>query len=304
MADVAAVVGNYRGERLLPDLLASLAGQTLRPREVVVVDARSDDDSVAVAERAGARVLVTDNRGLGHLYNCGARAACAELVLLVNNDVVLAPDCIELLADALAANGRRFAADPTQLDWSGERVIHARSAIRRGPLLRRVLPGFELEQDLPAERVAPTLLANGATMLVRRDLLLEVGGFDETFFLEFEEVDLCWRAWARGAETVYVPAAHVRHRVGEVTSPALRPRRLRSAHHNLLRFALKCLPGGAAARVVVGELLRLPRHPALVVPAVARIVVELPEILRERRTVPAKQATLARLLALGESDPT
>ena len=304
MPEVTAVVGNYRGERLLPDVLASLAGQTLRPREVVVVDARSDDDSVAVAERAGARVLVTDNRGLGHLYNCGARAARTELVLLVNNDIALAPACVELLADALAADRRRFAADPTQLDWSSERVIHARSAIRRGPLLRRPLPGFDLEQNLSADGVTPTLLANGAAMLVRRDLLLELGGFDETFFLEFEEVDLCWRAWARGAETVYVPAAQVRHRVGEVTSSALRPRRLRSAHHNLLRFALKCLPAGAAARVVAGELMRLPRHPALVAPAVARIVGELPEIARERRTVPAKQATLTRLLALGEADAT
>jgi len=248
MPEVTAVVGNYCGERLLPDVLASLAGQTLAPREVVVVDARSDDESAAVAERTGARVLVTDNRGLGHLYNCGVRAARAELVLLANNDVALAPDCIELLADALTADERRFAADPTQLDWAGERVIHARSAIRRGPLLRRPLPGFDLEQNLPADRVAPTLLANGAAMLVRRDRLLELGGFDETFFLEFEEIDVCWRAWARGWETVYVPAARVLHRVGEVTAPRLRPRRLRSAHHNLLRFALKCLPARAAVR--------------------------------------------------------
>jgi GT2 family glycosyltransferase len=297
MPDVTAVVGNYRGEGLLPDLLTSLAAQTLEPREVIVVDARSDDDSVAVAERAGARVLVTDNRGLGHLYNCGARAARSELVLLVNNDVALARDCVELLADALADAGR-FAADPTQLDWAGERVLHARSTIRRGPLLRRPLPGFELEQSVPAERVVPTLLANGAAMLVRRDLLLELEGFDETFFLEFEEIDVCWRAWARGWETVYVPPARVRHRVGEVTAPELRARRLRSAHHNLLRFALKCLPAHAAARVAAGELLRLPRHPALVAPALARVAIDLPAILRARRTVPNKEATLARLLAL------
>jgi len=296
--DVAAVIGNYQGEGLLPDVLASLAAQTSSLLEVIVVDAGSGDGSRAVAEAAGARVLVTENRGLGHLYNLGARATEAELVLLANNDVAFDPDCVALLGDALAADERRFAADPTQVDWSGGRVIHARSVVRRGPLLRRPVPGLELDQLVPAEGVVPTVLANGAAMLVRRERLLALGGFDETFFLELEEVDLCWRAWASGWETVYVPAARVRHRVGHVTSPGERPRRLRSAHHNLLRFALKCLPPHAAARVVGGELLRLPRHPALVAPALGRILAEFPEILRERRDVPAKEATLARLLAL------
>ena len=53
-------------------------------------------------------------------------------------------------------------------------------------------------------------------MLVRRERLLELGGFDETFFMDFEDLDLCWRAWLRGWASVYVPDAVVRHRVGAV----------------------------------------------------------------------------------------
>ena len=49
------------------------------------------------------------------------------------------------------------------------------------------------------------MCANGAAMLVRRDALLELGGFDETFFMELEDIDLCWRAWLRGWPSVYVP---------------------------------------------------------------------------------------------------
>ena len=298
MADVTAVIGNYEGERLLPDLLASLAAQTSPPAEVLVVDAGSRDASRDVAERAGARVLAAENRGLGALYNLGAREARADLVLLANNDVALEPRCLELLAAELEQRDERFAADPTQEAWTDGRVIHARSTLRRGPLLRRPLPGFEIDQVVPATEVAPALLANGAAMLVRRERLLDLGGFDETFFLEFEEIDLCWRAWLRGWETVYVPGARVRHRVGEVTSEELRARRLRSAHHNLVRFALKCLPAHAAARVLAGELLRLPRHPALVAPALARVVLELPEIRRERARLGPKGATYERLLSL------
>ena len=100
--------------------------------------------------------------------------------------------------------------------------------------------------------------------------MLELGGFDETFFMEWEDLDLCWRAWLRGWSTMYVPRAVVRHRVGAVTGEAVLARRLVSSHHNLMRFALKCLPRGAATRVVAGELLRLPRHPRLIGPALVR----------------------------------
>ena len=123
-------------------------------------------------------------------------------MLLLNNDVALEPDCIELLAAALDADGARFAADPTQLDWAGEHVIHARRRSRRGRLAARVPPR-------PAPRPGrrrPTAsrrrsARNGAAMLVRRSLFLELGGFDETFFMEWEDLDLCWRAWLRGWPT-------------------------------------------------------------------------------------------------------
>ncbi|MDQ3086760.1 MAG: glycosyltransferase, partial [Actinomycetota bacterium] len=144
-------------------------------------------------------------------------------------------------------------------------------------------PGYRLDLMVPAETTVPTVSANGGAMLVRREQMLELGGFDETFFMDFEDIDLCWRAWLRGWESVYVPDAFLRHRVGAVTTAAILPSRLRSSHHNLLRFALKCLPVTDAARVVAGEVLRLPRHPSLIAPALLAIARELPEILRERR---------------------
>jgi GT2 family glycosyltransferase len=283
MTGVVVVVGNWQGERILTESLTSLRRQTLRPAEVVVVDASSTDGSASVAEAAGARVLVRANRGLGHLYNEGARSSEAPYVLCLNNDVALEPRCLELLAAELDADGNRFAADPRQLDWSGERLVHARARLSRGPLLRQPLPGFRLDLAAPSATVVPTVSANGGAMLVRRERLLELGGFDETMFMDFEDLDLCWRAWLRGWSSVYVPEAVVRHRVGAVTSEATMTRRLVSSHHNLLRFALKCLPVRHAGRVLAGELLRLPRHPRLVAPALAAVTRELPEIVRELR---------------------
>jgi GT2 family glycosyltransferase len=292
---VSAVVGNYQGAEVLGDCLASLERQTLLPLETIVVDAGSTDGSAEQARSRGARVIATENRGIGHLYNVGARAATGEFLLFANNDVALEEACLERLAAALAGHDGRFAADPRQRDWADTRDIHARSILVRAPLLRRPLPGFDLDQTIPAGDVTPTLLANGALFLVSRQRFLDLGGFDENFFMEWEDADLSWRAWARGWEIVYVPQAVARHRVGAVTTASVVPRRLRSSHHNLLRFALKCFPASQAARVVAGELLRLPAHPTLVAPALGRVAVELREILRLRRALGPSRPLFDRL---------
>ncbi|HZO97852.1 MAG TPA: glycosyltransferase family 2 protein [Gaiellaceae bacterium] len=296
-ASVAVVIGNHQGERLLPDCLASLRAQTRPPAEVIVADGASTDGSVAVAEREGARVLRCPNAGLGFLYNRGAEAAAATLVLFLNNDVALDPGCVEALAAALEDDPARFAADARQLDWEGRGLVHGRTTLRRGRLWGEYLPGLHLDPLAPSDGTAVTVCANGAAMLVRRDRHLELGGFDETFFLEWEDLDLCWRAWLRGWPTVFVPEARVRHRVGAATAPGARARRSASSHHNLVRFALKCLPPAAAARVVAGELLRLPRHPRAVAPGLAAAAREAPEIVRLRRSLRPSARVFDELLS-------
>jgi GT2 family glycosyltransferase len=300
--DVAVVVANYAGDEVLGDCLRSVREQTLLPAEILVVDAGPTPGGRGLAEAHGASVLVRPNRGLGYLYNEGTRAARADSVLLLNNDVALDPRCLELLVDELTA-GDHFAADPRQLSWDGTTLVHGRASLQRGPLLRQPLPGFRLDLQGLADTPVVTLSANGGAMLVRRERLLELGGFDETMFMDFEDLDLCWRAWSRGWSCIHVPEATVRHRVGAAThrSGVLR-RRISDSHHNLMRFALKCLPAADAGRVVLGEVLRLPRHPALVAPALARIALELPEILHERRAVRPSRSLMRWMLA-GQREP-
>jgi N-acetylglucosaminyl-diphospho-decaprenol L-rhamnosyltransferase len=301
-ADVAVVVANYAGEDVLDDCLRSVLRQTHAPAEVMVVDAGPSEHGRRIAQTNGATVLVRPNRGLGYLYNEGARAARSELVLLLNNDVALEPRCLELLVDEIAASPRRFAADPRQVSWDGSALIHGRATLRRGPLLRQPLPGFRLDLQGHAVTPVPTVSANGGAMLAHRERLLALGGFDETMFLDFEDIDLCWRAWSRGWSSVHVPEATVRHRVGTATRESgLLRRRVRDSHHNLVRFALKCFPAEDAARVVLGELLRLPRHPSLVAPALVRVALELPEILRARQAVRPSRS-LSRWMLAGQPE--
>lgn len=297
MTEVAAVIGSYAGAPHLGECLRSLQTQTHPPVEIIVVDASSEDTTVEIATELGARALVVANRGLGFLYNRGVEATSSPYLLLSNVDVSYDAHCIELLAEALDADEIRFAADARQLDWAGAQLVHGRTTLRRGPLLREYFPGLILDHRVSADAVTPTVSANGAAMLVRRDRFLELGGFDETFFLDWEDLDLCWRAWMRGWATVYVPDAWLRHRVGAVTSAEMAPRRLASSHHNLIRFALKALPPAAAARVVAGELLRWPRYPAAIGRALARITIELPEIVRLRRALGSSRRVFDAMLA-------
>ena len=296
MTSVAVVVGNHQGERWLPDCLESVGRQTLEPEEVVVVDGGSTDASRSVAERYGARFVQLPNRGLGNLYNAGVEATSATYVLLSNHDVAYEATCIELLAAALGDDDTRFAADALQLDWDGQRVVKARTTISRGPLLHEYVPGLHLEHTAPAKTIVSTVAAHGAAMLVRRSMFEELGGFDETFFLDAEDLDLCWRAWLKGWASVYVPQARLRHRVGGAMTPAARNPRFVSGHHNMLRFALKCLPAPAVARVLAGEFLRLPRHPLVIPPALAQVARELPEIVRLRRSLEPSAELLAWML--------
>ena len=297
MTDVSVVIGNFQGESVLPACLDSLERQTVLPSEVVVADASSTDGSRAIAEERGARWIDLPNLGLGHLYNRGVEATASEYVLLSNNDVAYDERCIELLRHALDADRSLFAADPRQVNWDEDRLVHARTTLRRGSLLHELLPGLHLDLAAPAGGNVATVTANGAAMLVRRSAFLELGGFDETFFMDLEDLDLCWRAWLRGWGSVYVPDAWLRHRVGAVTTAGVLPRRLASSHHNLVRFALKCLPAREALTVVVGELLRLPRHPAAAGRGLAQIARELPQIVAQRRSIRPSRNLLEWFLA-------
>jgi GT2 family glycosyltransferase len=280
---VTVVIGNYNGEHLLGECLASLAAQGLPPNAILVVDGASTDGSRTVAEAAGATFMPRENRGLGYLYNEGVAAAQTEFVFLANNDIAADTECLGRLAAVLELDKNAFAADAHQTSWDENRTIHARTTLTKGRMRREYLPGLHLDPNVPAPAPAPTVCANGAAMLVRRSMYQDLDGFDETFFMEWEDLDLCWRAWMSGWRTIYVPDATVRHRVGAVTTRAIQPRRSASSHHNLLRFALKCLPLTTALRVVLGEAARLPAHPRAVAAGLAQVARELPSILRLRK---------------------
>jgi N-acetylglucosaminyl-diphospho-decaprenol L-rhamnosyltransferase len=187
--------------------------------EVVVVDNPSTpEERERVTALEGARsVLPEENRGYGAALNAGAAAAGGDLLLLMNPDMEATPGSVALLAGALeryqaaAPNyhwdraGRWFLPHPQPHTWRTELTSHARpeAALRQALAYQtRLWTGAE-----PAE----VPLLSGAAFLVRREAFEAVGGFDERYFLYFEENDLFERFRAAGFRAAVVPYSRFLH---------------------------------------------------------------------------------------------
>ena len=184
---------------VLPSCLAALRREGV---EAIVVDNASTDASARIAEEAGARVIRNaKNQGYGRAMNIGMRAARQPACLLLNPDLVLAPGSIEALVGGEAAlSGRRPSrAAPRRARWAP--VLPA--ALDAFAFTCKTKPGVPCVPE--GDCCAPFL--SGACLLVDRELVLSLGGFDDEIFLFYEDDDLCRRVTEAGRSLIHVHAA-------------------------------------------------------------------------------------------------
>lgn len=214
---VSTIISNYNGADMLPECIESLLKQDYEPKEIIVADNGSTDESCQVVKRyPDVRWLpIGYNAGLAKANNWAAEQAQGEVLWFVNNDTKFEPECMGHLVRAILSDSVIFAADPMILDWNGEAIGHGGPILQRVPLWKGFIPGVDIVYvGRPHERIYVPWGCGGALM-VRRAMFNELGGFDSTFFFDYEDADICWRAWLRGWHTVYVPQARLHHKVGE-----------------------------------------------------------------------------------------
>jgi N-acetylglucosaminyl-diphospho-decaprenol L-rhamnosyltransferase len=220
------VVLTYRSAGTLEPCLAALDPQVRAlDGELVVVDNASPDDTVAVAERLGVRLVQTGaNLGFAAGCNVGADATVGDPVVFVNPDAIVDDGALEALASAARdraigpLGGRGHHGDGTYDRRSvlgrpslGGALLFASglSSLRRGS--RRLDPEHG-PLEIPADgQLRPVAAVSGAFLAVPRPLWDALGGFDERFFLYGEDVDLCMRSTALGRRPTVVSAAGYRH---------------------------------------------------------------------------------------------
>jgi GT2 family glycosyltransferase len=251
---VAVVIVNYNSGAELHAALQSVAADLEAVAwEAVVVDNASHDGSDVAAEAFAPRVRLVRNAvnvGFGRAVNQGVRQTAAPLVLVLNPDCQLAPGAVAALGREIEAHDGCAVAGPKILDPDGGVQGSARGdpdmltgVFGRTGALRRLLPGLPVAArnvvtDEAIRSGAPSTAVDwvsGACMLVRRDAFEAVGGFDERYFLYWEDADLCRRLRARGFHVRYVPGAVAVHRVGQSskTAPAAS---IRAFHASAYRY--------------------------------------------------------------------
>jgi GT2 family glycosyltransferase len=255
---VAALVVNYRTYDDLTRCLFSVDRHE-PSADIVVVDYESDAKAVdrLRAQWSRARVIaLPGNAGFGAGINRAARETAAAMLLVLNPDCILEQPVLSTLGAWLDAHANVGIVAPLVLEADGAIQPSARrfpglSTVLggRSTWLTRVLPGNPMSARnlLTGPHVRePTRVdwVSGACMLIRRDAFDEVGGFDERFFLYWEDADLCRRMAAAGWATVYHPGVSVRHIAGQAARHA--PERTeRAFHESVFRYYLK--HGGWAA---------------------------------------------------------
>jgi hypothetical protein len=216
--------------KVIQDCLKSIYAQTAPlDFEVIVSDNGSTDASIAFIKEHFPQVRVIENgANLGYAKgnNAGIRAARGEYVLILNPDTILHPRSLEKLVACAdqhleaGAFGCRVL-NPDGSDQGPARPLPSVRAYLISALYLRSMGRFfesfasdkYLDWDGRSEREIG--FQSGCCVMLRRDLLNQLNGFDERFFYHFEEADLCFRVWKAGRPILFCPDAEITHLGGQ-----------------------------------------------------------------------------------------
>lgn len=281
---LSVVIPNFNGSAVLPRCLASLAVQTVAPLEVLVVDNGSIDGSAEAVERdfPTVRVLrVGHNSGFGAAANLGVAESTGRLVSILNSDARPEPTWVATMTAFV---------EPTAWSWGGLLISATGQVESAGDCYSMAGFAYKHAQGEPRERIPSepyeVFAPPGAAPVFRRDVLLELGGYDSRYFLYLEDIDLAFRARSRGHTSWVIPTVAVEHDLGGsgtseiatwhiarnavwchvANAPALNPRLFAATTVRELRearqrsAALPYLRGRAAALSAIPRLLRQRRE--------------------------------------------
>jgi GT2 family glycosyltransferase len=259
-ASVAVAVISYNTRDILRDCLRTVVANA--PARIVVADNGSTDGSIDMVrgEFPDALLLVDErNPGYGAAANSAVAACDTPYVLLLNSDTLLPAGSLAPLASYMDEHPRVAMAGPRLRhgDGSLHRSAYAfpsttfliveqsplRAAARWIPAMRR---RYFIDWAHDEARAVPWVY--GAALMLRRTAFEEVGGYDPSFYMYYEEVDLAYRLARAGWETHYAPVAEVTHLGGASTSrvwATMKERNFRS----LIRFAATHMSATEATRL-------------------------------------------------------
>jgi GT2 family glycosyltransferase len=223
----SAVITTYNSRQVIGRALESLyaLSPAEKPVDIVVVDNASSDDTVSVINSCDVSVttvLNSRNLGLSKANNLGAAAAEGDCLLFMNPDVEVLPGAVTAIYKLQEKHPEAAIIGPAMIDedgvrqptartWPGLPVIAARRTILGKTRWGRQISSDHLNRFHNISGPSTPHWLVGAAMWLTPAGRKRVGLMSEKYFLYFEDVEWCWRAWSRGMEVWYEPEAVIRH---------------------------------------------------------------------------------------------
>ncbi len=301
---ISFVVVTHQSEDCIEECLRSIHSQRPRPSQVTVVDSGSRDGTATrVARFASVRWLpMGRNIGFAAAANRGVATASGDLVAVLNADVSLHPGWVSAMlrsADRYPTCGSfgsvQFRSAGDGLDGAGD-CLHCSGLVWRRGKGDATRPREDLE----------TFSACGAAAVYRRDAFLRCGGFEESFFCYFEDVDLGFRLRLRGHGCVTVAAASCEHRHGHSAGGPQSEFETYHGHRNMVWSYLRCMPepllwllvpAFIASQLACLAATSLRGQGRLALRAKLDALSELRRVLRERRSIQRSRLASAAAIA-------
>ena len=214
---ISIIIVNFNGKKWLAPCLDSVRAQEYKNYEIILVDNASSDDSLEFVQKNYPEVICTktsSNLGFAGGNNAGLPFVKGEYVYLLSNDTKIEPNVLSQFVKAFAESPKIGCVqsklvlmnEPTLLDACGSFWT---------PLGLLYHYGCRKDASLPMyNRVMPVFSLKGASMMIKKDLIDQIGLFDDDFWCYYEETDFCHLVWLAGYECWYYPKMTCYHAAG------------------------------------------------------------------------------------------
>lgn len=219
---VSVVIVSYNSRELLEACLASIEPEQY-DRVIVIDNASTDGSAQLIRENFPWVTLIASdkNHGYGGAANLAVASCSSKYVLLLNCDTLLQPGSLQALSEYLDLHPQAAIVGPALVGPDGTRQASCYSfptplqVLLRETSLSKAWPYAQSNDPPRFARAVPWVL--GAALTIRKQAFESVGGFDRSFFMYYEEVDLCYRLKRSGWQTHFLPSATVTHIGGAST---------------------------------------------------------------------------------------
>ncbi|MEE9441551.1 MAG: glycosyltransferase family 2 protein [candidate division Zixibacteria bacterium] len=247
---ISIIIVNHRADDILDECLKHIAaGAGNLILEIIIIDnppISSPKDYSGMFDFRIARVSTQKNIGFATACNLGASNSSGDYLLFLNPDLLVSDNTIEALYQALikyAANGivtGKLIGRDGEFQPSCRRFPTLKNVLfSRGSILRKFLnPAQSIYTYPDSDEIMEMEAAAAALMMISRDVFEKLSGFDESFFMYFEDTDLCYRVSKLGGKVLYVPWASGKHYWGYSTK-RYRFRRIFWQHRSALLYFFK-----------------------------------------------------------------